>query len=183
MEVIFADFDYTAFGLKLKAAREKAGLTQAQVCAALGIPKAQILSSYERGISSPRIDVLASLAVYYGVTVDSLLYSENGLSIRGEMSTSDWLLFLVHAADKLHIEIRDANFDESTSAKNCSTGILVWGQDSAYHDFFSKWSKLWTALNDGLIDRNDYYHLIARHLDQIEESPDYKGVTEYSKNS
>jgi len=175
MESVREEFDYAAFGARLKEAREKAGFTQAQACEAVGLPKAQVLSSYERGVSNPPLDVLTALALLYGATTDSLLFDAEAAP-KGEMTARDWMSILVQAADELHIGIDEARNVTADSAKYYTTGLLTWGPGSVYCSFLSKWVKLRAALKDGLIDENDYRHLITRHLEQIEEHPDYEGA-------
>ena len=57
---------------RLKAEREKKGLTQVEVAKDLGIAQPTI-TKYERGIKKPSTDMLVVLADYYGVTTDYLL--------------------------------------------------------------------------------------------------------------
>ncbi len=57
---------------RLKAEREKKGLTQVEVAKDLGVAQPTI-TKYERGIKKPSTDMLVVLADYYGVTTDYLL--------------------------------------------------------------------------------------------------------------
>lgn len=60
------------FGLRLKGLREKKKMTQEQVGKYLGVTGANV-SSYEKNVVSPPIDVLRKLALLYGVTSDYIL--------------------------------------------------------------------------------------------------------------
>lgn len=52
--------------------REKAGLTQKQAAAALGVGQSAI-SFWETGANNPRVSMLPKIAALYGCTVDKLL--------------------------------------------------------------------------------------------------------------
>ena len=56
----------------LKAAREKAGLSQLEACAASGVHQAN-LSQFENGARTPTLSTLYRLAEAYGVNVCALL--------------------------------------------------------------------------------------------------------------
>ncbi len=60
------------FQENLKALREKAGLTQAQMAARAGVPF-RTYQNWEGGFREPRLQALAPLADALGVTVDELI--------------------------------------------------------------------------------------------------------------
>lgn len=57
---------------KLKAARERSGLTQEQVAEAASVSRAS-LSQYESGSKTPTLAVIYKLAAAYGVKATTLL--------------------------------------------------------------------------------------------------------------
>lgn len=57
-------------GEKIKALREKAGMTQTELAEKIGVSKA-IISAYEKGIRNPSYKVLTSIAEIFGVSVAS----------------------------------------------------------------------------------------------------------------
>lgn len=59
-------------GDKLKKLREDKGLMQQDVCTALEIEQST-LANYENNRRIPKIDLLISIANYYGVSIDYLL--------------------------------------------------------------------------------------------------------------
>jgi transcriptional regulator with XRE-family HTH domain len=59
---------------RIRAARLAAGLTQAQLAAALGTHQS-VVSGWERGLT-PRVERLAQIAVVLGVTVDALVVGQ-----------------------------------------------------------------------------------------------------------
>lgn len=61
----------TAIGQQVRALREKAGLSQAALGAAIGVEQTTI-SNIETGYSLPSLKVLMSLAKTFGVTLDDL---------------------------------------------------------------------------------------------------------------
>lgn len=54
------------------SAREKAGLTQKEVAAAIGVDQSAV-SFWETGKTAPRASILVKLAGLYACTVDELL--------------------------------------------------------------------------------------------------------------
>ncbi len=60
-------------GRYVKAAREQAGLTQYQLAKALSYTSAQFISNWERGQSSPPLDVLPKLASVLDLSPKELL--------------------------------------------------------------------------------------------------------------
>lgn len=60
------------FGYRLKDAREKRKLTQAQVADRLNLTRSSI-SSYENNVALPSVEILIQLALIYRVSVDYLL--------------------------------------------------------------------------------------------------------------
>ena len=66
-------------GSRIKELREKRGIIQAILAAELGITQ-QMLSKYERDITSIKVDVLKRLAEYFCVTTDYILGVSDGWS-------------------------------------------------------------------------------------------------------
>ena len=174
MESVQEKYEYAAFGSRLKEARENAGFTQSQACEAVGIPKAQVLSSYERGVSSPSIETLAALARVYNVSTDNLVFGDD--KPRQRMTTGDRLFLLVCAIDNLGFVPEPIIEEFPYSLKYQATGVLLWGEDSVYKEFFDKWEKLRNAWLDRLIDYEDYYHLVRRHANQVPDDPGFKNL-------
>ncbi len=63
------------FGARLKATREKAGLTQSQLAEKMDASDNHI-SALECDVSNPRADTLKKLSIALGVTTDYLLFGE-----------------------------------------------------------------------------------------------------------
>lgn len=93
-------------GARLKAAREKAGLTQEKARKELGIPKAQTLSAYERGVNSPPIEILIKISKLYSVSMDWIILGEESPR-PDDRDVSKSLENFFLAADKLGLTISD----------------------------------------------------------------------------
>lgn len=63
------------FHEKLQALRKRRGITQEELASALYVSRTAV-SKWESGRGFPNIDSLKAIAVYYGVTVDTLLSGE-----------------------------------------------------------------------------------------------------------
>lgn len=76
--------DLCAIGTRIKAAREKAGMTQEDLAAALEMSPTHI-SVIERGVKSPKLETLVNIANALKVSSDMLLqdvvtYSSDGIA-------------------------------------------------------------------------------------------------------
>jgi len=76
--------DLCAIGARIKAAREKAGMTQEDLAAALEMSPTHI-SVIERGVKSPKLETLVNIANTLKVSSDMLLqdvvtYSADGIA-------------------------------------------------------------------------------------------------------
>ena len=93
-------------GSRIKELREKRGIIQAILAAELGITQ-QMLSKYERDITSIKVDVLKRLAEYFCVTTDYILGVERNCVTFSQCTiiadyTVDDLIFT-----KMHMHSRD----------------------------------------------------------------------------
>ena len=61
-----------SYGEELKYQREERGLSQSELAKKTGL-KQQMISHWEANKSSPSIDVIVTLADYYGITIDELI--------------------------------------------------------------------------------------------------------------
>lgn len=76
--------DTCAIGARIKAARERAGMTQEDLAGALDMSTTHI-SVIERGVKSPRLETLVNIANILEVSSDILLqdvvdYSSDGIA-------------------------------------------------------------------------------------------------------
>ena len=67
------EYDKKKVGQFLKATREKAGLTQAEVANKMGYTSPQFISNIERGASVAPLNLLARLMDMYGASPEPLI--------------------------------------------------------------------------------------------------------------
>lgn len=158
----------TSFGMRLRMARERAGLKQSDVCETLGIQKVQTLSAYERGVNNPPIEVLKELSLQYGVSVDSLLFGENNLPAP-KKTTEEYVRLLVEAAVHLDME-----FVVKEDALGVNTKYYLDMNSLGFQDFgqfVSRWSTLRTLAENGTLSKEEYASVLLQRLGQLKLVP------------
>lgn len=79
----------TEIGKRLKLARQRAHITQAEVAKRLGV-SFQTISSYERGVNRIDSDTLMKLCEVYNITVGELMADERTFAnVEGEKYSDD----------------------------------------------------------------------------------------------
>ncbi|MGR3295510.1 MAG: helix-turn-helix domain-containing protein [Candidatus Bathyanammoxibius sp.] len=68
-------------GRNIKQLREKTGLSAQEFSGKVGITRIQSLYEYEKGLRSPKIDVLYNMATVFGVSIDSMFDTENYVQV------------------------------------------------------------------------------------------------------
>jgi len=123
--------------IKLKSAREEAGLTQEQVAESISVSR-QTVSNWENGRSLPDIISIMKLSDLYGVDIDSLLMGDKKLT------------------DKVQKDAKMAKVNKSvvfSSAIIAFAAILIYFISSivggAFYDFCEAAIK-WVLLGIGL---------------------------------
>lgn len=154
----------TELGIRLKQARERAGLKQAQVIEQADIPKVQTLSSYERGINNPPIEILKKLSVLYGVTIDSLVYGEEHIPQK-EKTPVEYVRQLVDAVD--HLQITFESYTDSYTNASVHRLDLSNSRYLGLSEFAEKWVRLRSLLDSGIIEPEEYDSLITQRLNQL----------------
>lgn len=164
------------FGARLKAAREKSGLTQREAIEKAGIAKEQTLSAYERGVNSPPIETLKKLSQIYTVSTDYLLFGEEAV-YRKTNTDKDYLVQLVHAADELDLSLIKKQSDmpwEDNYAISLSKHVTCQGHInghewdiSDFNQFLQNWDQLRKARESGAITFQDYAYLIEKRISLI----------------
>jgi len=71
----------TSIGERLKTAREKLGLTQAQLAEALEVKHKNTISTWERGLHFPSADVLLLIREKFGISVEWLVAGEGMMRV------------------------------------------------------------------------------------------------------
>ncbi|MFQ5956735.1 MAG: helix-turn-helix domain-containing protein [Candidatus Brocadiales bacterium] len=106
-------------GKNIKKLREKTGLTAQEFSERVGITRVQSLYEYEKGLRSPKANVLSKIATVFGVSIDSIFETEDYVRV---VSTNEDIIKSVYEWEQ---EIR-----ESTSG--------VVGLRKAVLPFFSR---------------------------------------------
>ena len=95
-------------GTRLKAVRNRKGMSQGQVAEYAGVAQST-LSDLERGEIAPKtIGALINLAEYFGCSVDYLLGTSNDFSPAANRSASEAALDAINLIDSLPPEKRTA---------------------------------------------------------------------------
>lgn len=154
--------DNKNFGSRLKEAREKAKLTQSDVCKKLGISKPQIISNYERGASSPSLETLKELSRLYDVSTDWLLFGREYET--RNMELKDFLRILTGNADRF-FKIVSSGLIEAfkpiiTYHNLISDERAVFGIDffteTQVSKFFENWGKFLDLKENGALSEELY---------------------------
>lgn len=156
--------DDEKLGIRLKKAREKAGLTQQEVCDKCGISKVQVLSNYERGVNSPRIDAIKLLCELYDISADSLLFGEDRFSAK-KKTLQEYARQLVEAVDFLGIEV-DA--DNDGYGNQCIFSVFSGTKYKDFNAFSHKWRGFRELLDEGHIEQDEYKMLLFARLNELE---------------
>lgn len=155
-------------GIRLKKAREQASLTQQEVCDSIGIPKVQTLSSYERGVNNPPIDILKKLILLYGVSSDSLLFGNDYIPERTK-SESEYMYQFIDAVDHLPLHV---NYEPSEvgTKEYAWIDLLSSSHVEGFNNLMLHWARLLNLRNSNTIEPDEYLMLVARRIEEF-----YKG--------
>lgn len=153
-------------GFRLKRAREKCGLKQADVREQIPeISSVQSVSAYERGENNPPLEILKKLCILYGVSSDSILFGNDGLPQK-EKTTSDYVAQMVDAVDnlKLNFTVYEDNDWGSTVHRQIDLTPSDYG---GLDDFSEKWIRLRSLLDSNTLKPDEYKLLINRRLEEL----------------
>lgn len=88
--------DSMVFAEKLKQLRDRAGISQEQLAGQIGVSR-QVVTKWENGTGTPKIDNLKALADYFHVTLDEMLgrtdATDGDLADQYEMAISELRLY------------------------------------------------------------------------------------------
>lgn len=151
-------------GNRLKQARERSGKKQSDVCEAVGIPKVQTLSAYERGVNSPPIETLKNLSRLYGVSTDWLLFGESYAPLK-EKTPNDYVEQLVDAVD--HLKMDFDSWEDSYTHDRTVVLRLFSSPYGGLNSFIVKWERLRELLDGEIIEQDEYDGLIKQKLTDL----------------
>ena len=92
-------------GTRLKQLRKKKGLSQAQAGERIGVTK-NTISSYERNIINPKLEVLIELAVLYNSSIDYILGLSKRVSINIDDCTPDQQRLIINVVESIKKDLK-----------------------------------------------------------------------------
>lgn len=156
----------TELGARLKKAREEKGLKQSEACEALGIPKVQTLSAYERGVNAPPIETIKKIAILYNVTTDWLFFGVEKMQ-KAAKTPFDYLLQIIEGADFFRLSLHD----EGKVSKFKRNSISIELSSFSFPDIEKVavwWHDLRKLYDNGTLDKSDYETLLNKRLSNVE---------------
>lgn len=175
----------TNLGIRLKQAREKAKLTQSDVCPKAGISKPQIISNYERGASSPPLETLKALSRLYGVSTDWLLFGQEYTIKNVDLKT--FLHFLIDHSEKFFRTAPGAfsgalcpkiGYNELSPEERRAFGVEPWSEHRVT-TFFENWGKFLELKNSGALNQELYETCINGLIDEY--APEIQNLIDASE--
>ena len=166
----------TTFGERIKALRNKAGITQRVLAETLGISTSAIIA-YEKGQKIPSIDAAIKFAQYFGVSLDSLC----GLEVAEEpvKSCGDVARLLVSAFSSKQfavnlIESGDSYGEAFTIAKigvrNCQDADGLYTAP-VLNEFLVKYKKVNALSSDGTLTQDISDTWVESELSKLDKIP------------
>ena len=158
------------FGARLKKAREDAGKKQIEVCEAIGIPKVQTLSAYERGVNYPPIETLKKLAVFYNVSTDWLLFGSKEITQR-KKTQREYFVQIVEGVDALELDVKTEGDTKDNLFSLPYSYISL--SDINYPDicsFAKDWSSLRNLRNNKTLSEKYYKAILKECIDNLSET-------------
>lgn len=148
-------------GQRLKEAREQKGLTQAEVCEKLGIPKVQNLSAYESGGNNPPMDtIFKQLLRLYDVSADWVIFGDKRQNT-ADKSPYDIISQFVESVDYLGLKL---TYSKDDYGKKYLDINLLTSKYEEIEPFAMAWYNYRNLLDNGMLDREDYELLMSKKI-------------------
>lgn len=143
---------YTDFGNRIKALREKKGITQLQLATDMGMSK-QSMNSYEKGKHSPDIELLAKLANYFECSTDYLVGLSEHPSKKDSQCYFEDMSRLSQTLLKLPLRLREVWLGRFVATAECiqqsmDKDIKISFDLLSMNIFFEKIMDLWIDTAD-----------------------------------
>lgn len=156
--------DPFAFGANIQALREKRGIRQAELAAAIGVAPNSI-SYYEKGRSVPSLDLAVQIANYFQVSLDSLLGRDEYASYsNATVKSVAKFLFKLSQLRGVKIRPNEETHTIGIDFDNPDFGAFL----GEYLDYVSYLSS--KTYSDKALNINDN-HYIQSMIDRIPETP------------
>lgn len=162
----------TTLGARLRAAREKSGLKSSDVCKVTGIANVQILSAYERDARIPGQELLQKMAKLYQVSEEELLGTATAKPAYTETSNTkaNYIRQLVEAASALNLSFLTK--EDPEHQRKLRYLALDDIEQKDFFKFTEKWAILAQLYNDGVINKEEYMHVVHERLEELDLDAD-----------
>ena len=155
---------------KIKELRTSLRLTQAEFAESVNTTQAA-LSGYERGDRTPSLDILYSISRKFNVSVDWLLGRSKIKDLSFDFNTYYDVLnmFVKLCSTKYKDETRNL---VAPSIVNSSSNIhFIVRDDPVFNTFFTNWQKMYTLLQENVINTDIYNQWLEGELSQYKDHP------------
>lgn len=179
--------DYMAeFAQRLRAQREKQGLTQAQLAGKVGVTS-QTISAYEKNCAgekgkTPTLDKAVSLARVLGVSLDYLCGSSQDIEGISFENLADVVSFLTVITKYFDCSVRSGTInlnEEEAYSETDERGEEVYIataevamltiKNSMLANFFGKRNKMYRLYSDGTIEEDMYNSWLRGETEKLEK--------------
>lgn len=141
--------------LRIKELRASLNLTQTEFAESLNTTQAA-LSGYERGDRTPSLDILITIAQKYNTSIDWICGTNNKKTLNNEFRTYyDVLKTLVDLCSTKY-EYNDKSLITPSLIESSNNIHFVIKDDLVINTFFSNWKKMYSLLQEKVIN-NDIY--------------------------
>ena len=148
---------------RIKELRTMKGLTQREFAENINVSIVSV-SSYEKGVKTPSLDMIMTIAKNYNISIDWLC----GLS---DNMVSDNCIATYKDLFKLFITLLDIRYEDKSTVPiidiidtdNASV-TLTLHEDKNFQDFFSKWCDIFKLYCEKTIDIDLYKMWIEKQL-------------------
>lgn len=156
--------------LKIKELRTSLRLTQAEFAESVNTTQAA-LSGYERGDRTPSLDILDSISQKFNVSIDWLLGKSEIKNLAFDFNTY---------YDVLNVFVKLCSTKYTGGGHNLVTPSIVNSSDNihfivkedpVFYSFFNNWEKMYSLLQDKVINTDIYNQWLEGELSQYKSHP------------
>lgn len=161
------DFEKSEFCERLKQARIKAKMSQAELSGKIDRPQGRI-SSYETGKTTPDAETLAAICKVTGADANWLLFGDEGLSDKSKITPTIWLEYLVDLLLDAPIGVYSEKQFEGESPLSVPYDLIDFGTTELRHESDSG-AAIWL--------HGPYMHKLFNMIAQIKSLNENGGFT------
>ncbi len=166
-------------GSRLKAAREKAGMSQKDVVAKVdSIAKEQNLSNYERGVNQIAAETLRELSKLYQVSADWILFGEDSIK-PSHKKRSDYIKDLFAAVEKLGLPFEEQIVHQEFGVAYPTGEYIIWLKApliQGFDDLIKSLQKIFSIRDS--IEQDDFDMLVQKKINDCAiRSNDFEDIS------